>query len=65
LALTALGFRTLSLTPSALGAVKAMLLDLDIKKAEAVLRPLIDDPPRDETVRQRLEAFAAAEGLQL
>jgi phosphotransferase system enzyme I (PtsP) len=65
LALTALGFRSLSLTPSALGAIKAMLLDLDVKKAEALLRPLIDDPPRDATIRQRLEAFAAAEGLQL
>ena len=61
----ALGFRSLSLTPSALGAVKAMLLDLDIKKAEALIRPLIEHPPQDGTIRQRLEQFATAEGLQL
>ena len=44
LALVALGYRSLSLTPSALGPVKAMLLELDAKKAEALLRPLIDSP---------------------
>ena len=55
----------MSLTPSALGAVKAMLLDLDAAKAEALLRPLVENPPADGTIRQKLEAFAAAEGLQL
>ena len=34
LALVALGYRSLSLTPSAVGPVKAMLLDLDAGKAE-------------------------------
>ena len=62
---SALGFRALSLTPSALGAVKAMLLDLDAEKAEALLRPLVENPPQDGTIREKLEAFAAAEGLQL
>jgi len=65
LALVALGYRSLSLTPSALGAVKAMLLDLDAGKASALLHPLIDQPPKGATIRERLEAFAAAEGLQL
>jgi phosphotransferase system enzyme I (PtsP) len=65
LALVALGFRSLSLTPSALGAVKAMLLELDAKKAEALIRPLVENPPQSGTIRDRLEQFAAAEGLQL
>jgi phosphotransferase system, enzyme I, PtsP len=65
LALVALGFRALSLTPSALGAVKAMLLELDIKKAEGVLRPLMDKPDRNTSIRKRLEEFASAEGLSL
>jgi phosphotransferase system enzyme I (PtsP) len=65
LALVALGFRSLSLTPSALGAVKAMLLDLDVRKAEALIRPLVENPPQSGTIRERLEQFAAAEGLQL
>ena len=55
----------MSLTPSALGAVKAMLLDLDAAKVEALLRPLVENPPTDGTIREKLEAFAAAEGLQL
>ena len=65
LALVALGFRALSLTPSALGAVKAMLLELDVKKAETVLKPLIEQPIKDHSIRKRLEEFAAAEGLPL
>src|ERR1700752_5032555 len=65
LALVALGYRALSLTPSALGAVKAMLLDLDTKKAEALLLPLIDKPIKGVIIRERLQEFAAAEGLSL
>ena len=65
LALVALGYRSLSLTPSALGSIKAMLLDLDSKKAAAMLRPLIEKPVKDIKIRQRIEEFASAEGLQL
>jgi len=65
LALVALGYRNLSLTPSALGAVKAMLLDLDAKKAAALLCPLIEKPTRDVVIREQIERFAASEGLQL
>jgi phosphotransferase system, enzyme I, PtsP len=65
LALTALGYRSLSLTPSAVGPVKAMLLELDLRKAEAAIGPLIDTPSGTLSVRQRIEMFAAAEGLQL
>jgi phosphotransferase system, enzyme I, PtsP len=65
LALTAIGYRSLSLTPSAVGPVKAMLLDLDIDKAKAAIDPLIDAPAGTVSVRHRIEMFAAAEGLQL
>jgi phosphotransferase system enzyme I (PtsP) len=65
LALIAIGYRSLSLTPSAIGPVKAMLLELDAGKAEALLRPLIDKPDDNIPMRRRLEEFAAAEGLQL
>jgi len=65
LALVGIGYRTLSLAPSALGAVKSMLLDLDAKKAEALLRPLVETPAPGVSIRARLEAFAAAEGLTL
>jgi phosphotransferase system, enzyme I, PtsP len=65
LALVALGYRGLSLTPTSLGPVKAMLLDLDAKKAADLLCPLIEAPLLGGTIRERLEVFAAAEGLQL
>jgi phosphotransferase system, enzyme I, PtsP len=65
LALVAVGYRVLSLTPAAVGPVKAMLLDLDAGKARALLEPLLESTVGTIKVRDRLEAFAAAEGLQL
>jgi phosphotransferase system enzyme I (PtsP) len=65
LTLVALGYRALSITPSAVGPVKAMMLDLDAGKAEALLGPLIESPSGSIRIRDRLEDFAAAEGLQL
>jgi phosphotransferase system enzyme I (PtsP) len=65
LALVALGYRSLSLAPSAIGPVKAMLLDLDAGKAAALVEPLLKGPAGDTSVRDRLKEFAAAEGLQL
>jgi len=65
LVLVALGFRALSLTPSAIGPVKALLLDLDVRKAETLVRAMIDNPAHPAPIRKRLEEFAAAEGLQL
>jgi phosphotransferase system, enzyme I, PtsP len=65
LALAAIGYRSLSVTPSALGPVKAMLLELNCGKAEEILRPLINSPAGSVPIRERLQAFAEAEGLQL
>jgi phosphotransferase system enzyme I (PtsP) len=65
LALIALGYRSMSLAASAVGPVKAMMLDLDAGKATALMRPLLDGARLKGTVREKLEAFAAAEGLQL
>ena len=65
LVLVALGFRALSLTPSAIGPVKALLLDLDVRKAETLVRAMVDNPAHPVPIRKRLEEFAAAEGLQL
>lgn len=65
LTLAAIGYRSLSVTPSAVGPVKAMLLDLDVDKAKATIDPLIDAPAGTVSVRHRIEMFAAAEGLQI
>jgi phosphotransferase system enzyme I (PtsP) len=65
LALAILGYRALSLSPSAIGPVKAMLLELDTKKGAAEILPFLDQPIGSVSIRHKLEGFAAAEGLQL
>jgi phosphotransferase system enzyme I (PtsP) len=65
LALTILGYRALSLSPSAIGPVKAMLLELDTKKGAAEILPFLAEPIGSVSIRHKLEGFAAAEGLQL
>jgi phosphotransferase system enzyme I (PtsP) len=65
LALVAIGYRCLSLTPSALGPVKAMILELDLAKVQDVVKTMIDHPVRGDSIRNRLEAFAADQGLQI
>ena len=65
LALVAIGYRSMSVSASSVGPVKAMLLDLDTRKAAALVNPMLDGVKHKETVRQALEGFAAAEGLQL
>src|SRR5579863_2862518 len=65
LALVAIGYRSLSLTPSAIGPVKAMLLDLDCRKVTAFLTALIEKPTGDLPIRAQLEKFAADNGLQI
>jgi phosphotransferase system enzyme I (PtsP) len=65
LALAAIGYRSLSVAPSSLGPVKAMLLDLDTAKAAAVVEPMLKGPCGGTSVRDQLKEFAAANGLQL
>src|SRR5262245_38476175 len=65
LALVAIGYRSLSVAPSAIGPVKALLLDLDAGKATAMLDPLIDSPAGSVPIRARLKSFADEHGLQL
>jgi phosphotransferase system enzyme I (PtsP) len=65
LALIALGYRSLSLSATGHGPVKALILDLDAKKAEAMIMPLLDAPSGSVSIRQKLTEFAEAEGLSL
>ena len=65
IALAAIGYRSLSLTPSAMGPVKAMLLELDCRKATAFLCPLIEKSTGAVPIRAQLQKFAAESGLQI
>jgi len=65
IALAAIGYRSLSLTPSAMGPVKATLLELDCRKATAFLCPLIEKSTGAVPIRAQLQKFAAESGLQI
>ena len=65
LALIALGYRSLSLSATAHGPVKAMILELDAKRAEAMMAPLLDAPAGSVSIRQKLTEFAESERLPL
>jgi phosphotransferase system, enzyme I, PtsP len=45
--------------------VKALILDLDATKAEAMMMPLLDAPSGTISIREKLTEFAEAEGLSL
>jgi phosphotransferase system enzyme I (PtsP) len=64
LALVALGYRSLSVSPSALGPIKAMLLDVNAKETGKLVRGMIDGQTSRISVRERLADYALAEGLQ-
>ncbi len=65
LALVAIGYRALSLVPSAIGPIKALLLALDAGKAAAFLVPLIERPVGSVQIRERLKKFAAEQELPI
>jgi phosphotransferase system enzyme I (PtsP) len=65
LALVAIGYRALSLAPSAVGPVKALLLELDLPKVQALVEPLLNGPAGGVSVRDALKDFAGGHGLQL
>ncbi|MCS0497340.1 phosphoenolpyruvate--protein phosphotransferase [Ancylobacter sp. MQZ15Z-1] len=65
LALVAIGYRKLSLSPAAYGPVKAMLLQLDLAAVSALVAPLLDSAAEPATLRPLLKSFAEKNGLPL
>ena len=65
LALIALGYRSLSMSATGHGPVKAMILELDARKAETLMDALLAAPSGSVSIRQKLTEFAEAEGLPL
>jgi phosphotransferase system enzyme I (PtsP) len=61
MALIALGFRSLSLSPAMIGPVKAMVLALDAGAAEKALMPMLNGG--SASPREKLRAFAAETGV--
>jgi phosphotransferase system enzyme I (PtsP) len=65
MALLGIGYRSVSMSPTAVGPVKAMLLALDIDKLSAMLHAALDDKKSQTSVREMLVAFAAENGVPL
>jgi phosphotransferase system, enzyme I, PtsP len=63
MALVAIGLRSLSMAPSSIGPVKAMLLSLDVSRAAAHVEALID--ATTSSLRDELVRFAENEGLEI
>jgi phosphotransferase system, enzyme I, PtsP len=63
MALVGLGIERLSITPAAVGPIKAMLRSLDRAAITREMQRLLADPPRD--LRGVLAGWAAAQGVEL
>jgi phosphotransferase system, enzyme I, PtsP len=63
MALLGIGMRSLSLSPSAFGAVKAMTLTVDTDELGAYMNTLLHAP--DHSLRRKLKSFALDHGIVL
>ncbi|WP_419827518.1 phosphoenolpyruvate--protein phosphotransferase [Sphingomonas sp.] len=63
MAILGLGIRRLSITPAAVGPIKAMIRSLDLASLEAAVPALLAEAPRD--LRGRLAAWAADAGVAI
>jgi phosphotransferase system enzyme I (PtsP) len=63
MALIALGFRSLSMAPASIGPIKTMILSLHAGRVEKLLDDLLKRSTSN--IREELEFFAKAEGLEL
>jgi phosphotransferase system enzyme I (PtsP) len=65
IALAAIGYRGLSMTPSAIGPVKAALRAIDLRATREFLMPMVDKADDCVCVRQELQAFVEKQGAPL
>jgi phosphotransferase system, enzyme I, PtsP len=65
MALIAMGFRSLSMSPASVGPIKAMILGLDVAEAAKALDTMLIDCDGCSTLRDQLVHFAEARKIQL
>ena len=65
MALIGLGLRTLSMSPAAIGPVKAMILKLDAGRVRDLLNSELGQDGRAPSLRPKLAAFAEASGVPI
>ncbi|HMK91184.1 MAG TPA: phosphoenolpyruvate--protein phosphotransferase [Methylocystis sp.] len=65
LALLAVGYRSLSMSPASIGPVKAMVRGLDLSRAQALVEDLLATDDGRPSLRENLLQFAAAQSVPL
>ena len=65
MALIGLGFRRLSMSPAAVGPVKAMLLDLRVDRVKEAVEGLLADPLATVSLREPLLAYAQTHQINI
>ena len=65
IALAAIGYRGLSMSPSAIGPVKAAILATDLAATRDFLQPMIDHPDDAVSIRHELRCFVEKNGVPL
>ena len=65
MALIGLGFRSISMSPAAIGPVKAMLTELPLEELEAFFADNLNQPATGMPIRALLQAFADDRGIPL
>ncbi|MFY9627365.1 MAG: phosphoenolpyruvate--protein phosphotransferase [Methylocystis sp.] len=63
MALLALGYRSLSMSPASIGPVKAMILSLDLGQAQQFLAAVMANNDGKPSLRENLRQFANAQGV--
>ena len=65
MALFGIGYRSISMSPAAIGPVKSMLLSLDIAKLERILLPALEETEAKMTIAEILTDFIEENGISL
>ncbi len=65
MALLALGYRSISMSPAGIGPIKAMVLQLDLARLTARLLPRLEPAGREADIRAFLQDFAEDNGLSI
>ncbi len=65
MALLAIGFRSISMSPAAIGPVKAMLTELPLEELTRAMDEVLDAPTSETDVRGMLTAFAETHDIPL
>ena len=63
MALLAIGYRSLSMSPASIGPLKAMLLSLDVSRLRDIVEPLLATKDGCPTIRPHLASFAEKHGV--